>query len=123
MWPPPGMTSARAQEGEETRQSHRMRWYVHIVLWPCWQAREVKESLLRNAAIFETLNDAQIEALGTIVVRTTYKPADEIIVQGERGQHLYLLEDGECMATVRIGDDPAQVREECGAGPCGARRV
>ena len=73
------------------------------------RARERKESLLRGARrVFETMSDVQIEILAGIFERKSFEPGTDIILQGESGRLLYLLERGECVATVRTGHDPAQ---------------
>ena len=72
--------------------------------------QERKEDLIRAVHLFETFSDVQIAALASMLVRKEFKDKEAVLTQGEEGHHFYILEEGECVATIRNGADVQQVR-------------
>jgi CRP-like cAMP-binding protein len=59
-----------------------------------------KENLLRNVTFFETFSDDQIALLASLLEKQEFGDQDALITQGEVGKHLYILDSGECRATI-----------------------
>ena len=72
--------------------------------------RDHKENLLRG--VFETMSDEQIAKLAGALQRRTYSDKESIITQGElEGQHFFILDVGECVATIKnFGQDQEVMR-------------
>lgn len=75
--------------------------------------RNHKENLLRGAHLFETMSDAQIAKLAGSLQRQEYSNQEAIITQGETGQHFYILDVGECVATIKNGEQDQEVMRYC----------
>jgi len=63
--------------------------------------RDHKENLIRQLKEFDTFNDHQVATLAGSFERRWLEDKEIIFTQGEPGHHFYLLEDGECVATVK----------------------
>ena len=71
--------------------------------------RDHKENLLRGVHLFETMGDEQIAKLAGALERREYSDKEAIIMQGEIGQHFYILDVGECVATIKNGEQEQEV--------------
>ena len=69
-----------------------------------------KEHLLRGLPLFETFGDDQIAALASLLEKRECASGEQLVVQGEEGEHFYILDSGTCVASVRIGDDVQNVK-------------
>ena len=65
--------------------------------------REHRENVLRNVPLFETMTDEQIAKLAGVLERQPHTDKHKIIVQGDVGHHFYILEEGEAVATIKVG--------------------
>ena len=74
-----------------------------------WSLRNHKENLLRRANLFETMGDEQIAKLAGALQRQEYSDKEAIVTQGETGQHFYILDVGECVATIKNGGQDQEV--------------
>eukprot|EP00931_Biecheleriopsis_adriatica_P049431 TRINITY_DN28597_c0_g1_i1.p1 TRINITY_DN28597_c0_g1~~TRINITY_DN28597_c0_g1_i1.p1 ORF type:complete len:767 (+),score=166.02 TRINITY_DN28597_c0_g1_i1:31-2331(+) len=72
--------------------------------------RDIKENLIRGARLFETMTDDQVSTLASLLTRKTFKAGHKIILQGEPGLAFYILEKGECVATVKSGSSEQEVK-------------
>ncbi|CAE8641814.1 unnamed protein product [Polarella glacialis] len=70
--------------------------------------RENRETLISGCKMFETMTDEQVAKLGGVVQHMMYPAGTKIINQGEEGHHFYLLENGECAATIKMADGTDQ---------------
>lgn len=70
--------------------------------------RHHKEGLIRSCKLFETMTDEQIAKLGGALQREDYKAGSTLFTQGEQGHHFYILDTGECAASIKLGDGKAQ---------------
>ena len=74
--------------------------------------QEHKENLIRAVPLFETFSDVQIAALASLLKPREFKDKEAVLRQGEEGYHFYILDSGECIATIRNGADVQQVHTE-----------
>ena len=69
-----------------------------------------KEDLLRGVELFENFNDDQIGDLADVLRLREFHEKEAIIVQGEEGHHFYILDAGECAASIQDGHDTQVVK-------------
>jgi CRP-like cAMP-binding protein len=74
------------------------------------QQQEHKENLLRGVAFFETFDDDQIADLASLLQRRDAAEGEALLVQGEEGHDLFILDEGECVATIKNGADEQVVK-------------
>ena len=79
------------------------------------QRMDDKENLLRKTSFFETFGEEQIAALASVLELHEFAADEALIRQGEHGTNLFVLEQGECVATIHQGSDAQEVRRY---GPC-----
>lgn len=70
--------------------------------------RHHKEALIRGCKLFETMTDEQIAKLGGALQREEYFAGSTLFRQGQEGHHFYILDRGECSASISLGDGKAQ---------------
>jgi len=66
----------------------------------CSRIREHKENLIRGVQLFETFTDDQVGKIAAVIKRNHIKSGERIVVQGDPGPSVYLLEHGECSVSV-----------------------
>jgi len=64
--------------------------------------------MLRGVSLFETFNDDAIAAVASVLQPQEFEDKERIIVQGDEGHHLYILDAGECVASIKNGPDCEQ---------------
>jgi len=66
-----------------------------------------REGLLSNIALFESLTDEDLTALGQRVETVIYEPGEVIFQQGDEGSSLFVVEDG--AVDISFGEGKARV--------------
>jgi len=72
------------------------------------QAAENTSQFLKSVAFLSTLTDQQREAVGSVLIESTFQPGDVIVEQGERADSLYVIKKGACSAY--LSDDGMKTR-------------
>lgn len=98
-------TAASCMIGRLPRQVYEKRVKLRQ-----YRKREVWCELLRNVSLLETLDDEGLAKLVDIVKERSYMPGDKIIRQGDEGEELFIMLEGEAVVSVRIGDDVQEHR-------------
>eukprot|EP00931_Biecheleriopsis_adriatica_P005047 TRINITY_DN106610_c0_g1_i1.p1 TRINITY_DN106610_c0_g1~~TRINITY_DN106610_c0_g1_i1.p1 ORF type:complete len:829 (+),score=157.64 TRINITY_DN106610_c0_g1_i1:27-2513(+) len=73
--------------------------------------RNMKEHLVKNCKLFENMTDEQVAKIAGAFQRQLFKSGDKIVVQGEEGHSFYLLEAGECKASITTAAGTQEVKE------------
>lgn len=69
------------------------------------EERDHKENLIRHIKEFDILTDAQVATLAGALERRWFDQSDALIyAQGEESNHFYILEEGDCVSTIRLED-------------------
>eukprot|EP00929_Paragymnodinium_shiwhaense_P023222 TRINITY_DN14595_c2_g4_i1.p1 TRINITY_DN14595_c2_g4~~TRINITY_DN14595_c2_g4_i1.p1 ORF type:complete len:1302 (-),score=284.36 TRINITY_DN14595_c2_g4_i1:71-3976(-) len=84
--------------------------YQSLVVHSQIRRREQCEECLRRVKLLETLSDEQIAQLGDAIKMRSYGPGEAIIRQGQEGHEFFIVQSGECVATVKTHDDVQEVR-------------
>eukprot|EP00316_Scyphosphaera_apsteinii_P007806 CAMPEP_0119346668 /NCGR_PEP_ID=MMETSP1333-20130426/108123_1 /TAXON_ID=418940 /ORGANISM="Scyphosphaera apsteinii, Strain RCC1455" /LENGTH=849 /DNA_ID=CAMNT_0007359179 /DNA_START=509 /DNA_END=3059 /DNA_ORIENTATION=- len=69
-----------------------------------------KEDMLRRLALFETFSDDQIHQLACALQILKFHDKEAIMIQGEIGQHFYILNAGECVVTRKNGNSEEEIK-------------
>lgn len=88
--------------------------YHNLVVQRQFRKRERHEECLKRAKLLELLSDEQVAKLADAMSVRIYDPGEVIIGQGEEGEEFFILQTGECVATVRTFDDVQEVRRYFG---------
>jgi len=72
--------------------------------------RDLRQSLVRELQIFETMNDRQVVLIASMFKRQFYAAGQDIITQGCVGEELYVLLEGECDAIITVGKEEKAVK-------------
>ena len=72
--------------------------------------QEHKENLLRGVSLFETFGDDQIATLASILQPREFQDRATLVQQGEVGHSLFILDVGECVASIQNGSDVQVVK-------------
>jgi len=96
--------------------------YTNVVIKRSIAERDIRQECLRRAKLLETLNDEQIGLLADALELRAFDAKDEIIEQGTWGHEFFVVQSGECSATVRTvyetgRSDEADVQEHRRYGP------
>lgn len=71
---------------------------------------ENRVQCLRQVPLLETLNDEQIMKLADVLTVSKYHQGQAIIRQGDDGDEFFVVQSGECTASVQTHDDIQEVR-------------
>ena len=63
------------------------------------ELRDLKESLIRGAKLFETLDTQQVAKIAARLHRETFVLHDNVIREGELGEHCYLVTEDRLQLT------------------------
>ena len=74
------------------------------------QQQDQKENLLRSVGLFETFSDDQIATLAEVMQLREFKDKAPVIVQGDEGYEMFILDAGEAVVTIRNGKDEQEVK-------------
>eukprot|EP00929_Paragymnodinium_shiwhaense_P079862 TRINITY_DN4162_c0_g1_i1.p1 TRINITY_DN4162_c0_g1~~TRINITY_DN4162_c0_g1_i1.p1 ORF type:complete len:941 (+),score=242.83 TRINITY_DN4162_c0_g1_i1:112-2934(+) len=89
------------------REVHQM-YVSHAAM----EARERRRELLREVEVFETLGAEEMARIAGVVEDRTYSVGQKIVRQGDEGDELFIIFEGECVATVSTGSsEHADVQE------------
>lgn len=95
--------------------------YTNLVVLTQIEIRNHRTEVLRKVKLLETLQDDKITQLADALEKEVYEEGDVIIQQGATGKEFFVVESGECKATVRTGasdgHDGADVQEHRRYGP------
>ena len=69
-----------------------------------------KDDLLRGIELFENFSDDQIGNIADLLQPRHFEDAEAIIIQGEEGHHFFILDAGECVATIQDGTCSQEVK-------------
>lgn len=75
------------------------------------QQYELYEGWLSEVDILRTLNKYELSRLSEAMESKLYDTGEVVILQGDVGDYLYILEDGECAAYVRDGTVERRVKD------------
>merc|ERR1712137_757326 len=67
------------------------------------EALEQRMTAVKKVKLLETFDDEQLMKLTQAFDRHTYKPQQDVIVQGEAGNELFVIESGECAVRIKTG--------------------
>lgn len=84
--------------------------YQKSVVQHQFHKRQSREECLRSVKLLELLDDEEIAKLADALLVKTYEPGDVIIHQGEQGEELFIVQSGECVASVRTYDEEQEVK-------------
>eukprot|EP00931_Biecheleriopsis_adriatica_P075031 TRINITY_DN48994_c0_g1_i1.p1 TRINITY_DN48994_c0_g1~~TRINITY_DN48994_c0_g1_i1.p1 ORF type:complete len:817 (-),score=184.81 TRINITY_DN48994_c0_g1_i1:32-2482(-) len=73
--------------------------------------RDMKENLVKATKLFENMSDQNVHRLAAAFQRQVFRAGEKIITQGEEGRHFYLLEEGECQASIETSGQSQVVKE------------
>lgn len=79
--------------------------YQNLIVRHQMLVREKREQCLAASRYLDTLSDEQIAKLADTMEKREFAEAQEIIVQGEMGDELFILQSGEAAATVKTLED------------------
>lgn len=109
MWNVPRALSVFARDqcvlGRLERQA-----YQNLVVRSQIRARERREECLRNVKLLEMLGDEQIARLADTLTLRVYEAGSDIICQGEEGREFFIVQSGECAATVQMFNEVQEHR-------------
>jgi len=72
--------------------------------------RDRREECLRGVKLLEMMSIEQIAKAAGALERRSYDVGDKIIVQGEEGNEFFIIDSGQCVATVATGADEQEVK-------------
>ena len=78
--------------------------FNHIVKDAAAKKREKYETFLEKVKILQTMDAYERSKLADAFKEETFKAGSYIIKQGEEGNQLYLIEEGEAVATKILHD-------------------
>ncbi len=81
--------------------------FNHIVKDASHKRREKYENFLAEVKILESMEPYERSVLSDAFVEEKFKAGDYVIRAGEEGNKFYLIEEGECIAT--IGEESKEV--------------
>ena len=81
--------------------------FNYIVKDSSRKRREKYETFLSKVKILETMEPYERSVLSDAFIEETFKAGQQIIKEGEEGNKFYLVEEGQCVAT--IGADKKEV--------------
>jgi len=84
--------------------------YQCLVVQRQVQNMESRAKRLRAVTLLEMLTDEQIMQLADVLKVASYEPGDAIIRQDDTGEEFFIVQSGECVATVRTGSDVQEVQ-------------
>mmetsp|Transcript_128775 Transcript_128775/g.222263 ORF Transcript_128775/g.222263 Transcript_128775/m.222263 type:complete len:943 (+) Transcript_128775:43-2871(+) len=109
MWNTPRSLSVYARDNCVLGRLARTAYRKLVVLSQI-RARERREACLRSAKLLEMLGDEQIARLADALCKKFYDAGETIIRQGEAGHEFFIVQSGECVATVQTLDDVQEHR-------------
>eukprot|EP00930_Biecheleria_cincta_P058005 TRINITY_DN43871_c0_g1_i1.p1 TRINITY_DN43871_c0_g1~~TRINITY_DN43871_c0_g1_i1.p1 ORF type:complete len:833 (+),score=140.44 TRINITY_DN43871_c0_g1_i1:260-2500(+) len=71
---------------------------------------ERRTKIIKSIKLLEMMSDEQIGKIKAFLTRREFEVGDTIVRQGELGSELFIVEGGECVASVRTGNDEQEVR-------------
>eukprot|EP00746_Dinoflagellata_sp_MGD_P121065 gnl/MRDRNA2_/MRDRNA2_56361_c0_seq1.p1 gnl/MRDRNA2_/MRDRNA2_56361_c0~~gnl/MRDRNA2_/MRDRNA2_56361_c0_seq1.p1 ORF type:complete len:1065 (+),score=203.09 gnl/MRDRNA2_/MRDRNA2_56361_c0_seq1:103-3297(+) len=75
--------------------------------------REDRTECLKNTTLLENMNDEQLSMVVDALKVRTVEPGEIIIRQGTPGTDFYIVQSGECVATIETGFFTVDVQEHC----------
>ncbi|CAD7926701.1 unnamed protein product [Amoebophrya sp. A120] len=66
--------------------------------------RNVREELVRGCHLFETCNEKEVAAIAGALQRESYSAGDSVLRQGGVADCMYIVEKGECVASIQAED-------------------
>lgn len=84
--------------------------YQNLVVQEQFRKRERREECLRSVKLLEMLGDEEIAKLADALQVKMFEPGEVIIHQGDMGEDFFIVQSGECVATVRTFDDVQEVK-------------
>jgi len=84
--------------------------YQCLVVQRQVQNMENRAKRLRGVTLLEMLTDEQIMQLADVLKVASYEPGEAIIRQDDSGEEFFIVQSGECVATVRTGSDIQEVQ-------------
>ena len=87
--------------------------FNHIVKDSAIRRREKYEAFLDKVTIFSTMEPYERSKLADAFTESSFKAGDYIIKEGDKGDDLFLLQEGEAYATkvLKAGDEASKVME------------
>lgn len=83
--------------------------FNHIVKDASHRRRERYENFLSQVKILESMDSYERSVLSDAFVEEKFKTGDYVIRKGEEGNKFYLIEEGQCVATIGNGEESKEV--------------
>lgn len=77
--------------------------YQNLIVRHQMKIRERREECLRQVRVLETLSSEQIAQLADTLDLRMYRTGEVIVQQGDAGDEFFIVQSGECSATVETG--------------------
>mmetsp|Transcript_54966 Transcript_54966/g.117981 ORF Transcript_54966/g.117981 Transcript_54966/m.117981 type:complete len:370 (+) Transcript_54966:119-1228(+) len=71
----------------------------------------VYEGWLSEVELFQCLNSYELSRLSDLMESQLFSAGEDIVVQGETGEHFYILEDGSCAAYIKGPKGESEVKK------------
>jgi len=85
--------------------------FNHIVKDAAVRKREMYDEFLKKVKILETMDAYERQTMADVFIKHSYSKGDHIITEGEDGNELYFLVEGEAIATKLINDELQKVMD------------
>jgi len=77
--------------------------YQNLIVRHQMQVREARESVLQKVRCLDMMSSEQVTQLADTLELTVYEEGEVILRQGEPGDEFFIVQSGECSATVETG--------------------
>lgn len=98
----PRATTVKANE-PSTLYSLDRGTFTHIVKDASMKKRQQYEAFLSKVELLKELDSYERNSLSDVLTSETYQPGQEVIRQGELGDKLYFVEEGEAVTIINRG--------------------